>query len=95
MADVEILLSKKITVKYSSNPASDWLGFTKGQMNIHLIEDDGVIMSGMMFNEPYVRDTAKVIQSIWKSQLELPVSEEFSVSKIEEKPREKITTESL
>lgn len=95
MADVEILLSKKITVKYSSNPASDWLGFTKGQMNIHLIEDDGIIMSGMMFNEPYVRDTAKVIQSIWKSQLELPVSEEFSVSKIEEKPREKITTESL
>jgi len=69
-ADVELLLSKRVTDKFSSDPASDWAGFTKGNMNVYLIEDDGVIMSGEMFNEPYVRGTAEVIKSIWKSHIE-------------------------
>lgn len=68
-ADIEVILSKKVTEKFSSDPASDWSGFTSGKMNIHLIEDDGVIMSGAMFKEPYVKGTADVIRSIWDSHL--------------------------
>ena len=66
-ADVELLLSRKVTEQFSSDPKTDWAGLTKGQINIHLIEDDGIIMNGKMFNKPYVHGTAKVIQSIWES----------------------------
>ena len=66
-ADVELLLSRKGTEQFSSDPKTDWAGFTKGQINIHLIEDDGIIMNGEMFKKPYVHGTAKVIQSIWES----------------------------
>ena len=66
-ADVELLLPKEIMEQISSDPTSYWAGFTKGQINIHLIEDDGIIMNGEMFKKPYVHGTAKVIQSIWES----------------------------
>ncbi len=66
-ADVELLLSRKVTEQFSSDPKTDWAGLTKGQINIHLIEDDGIIMNGEMFKKPYVHGTAKVIQSIWES----------------------------
>ncbi|HAC16497.1 MAG TPA: hypothetical protein DCE78_11225, partial [Bacteroidetes bacterium] len=69
-ADVELLLSKKVTANFSTDPIRDWEGFTKGQMNIHLIEDDGIIMSGEMFKEPYVHGTAEVIRSIWNAEQE-------------------------
>jgi malonyl CoA-acyl carrier protein transacylase/thioesterase domain-containing protein/acyl carrier protein len=68
-ADIELLLSKRVTEKFSSDPVRDWTGITKGRMNVHLVEDDGVIMSGEMFRQPYVQGTANVIKSIWKSQL--------------------------
>lgn len=67
--DVEILLSKEITAKISNDPLSDWSGVTSGKVNIHLIEDDGVIMSGSMFKEPYVEGTSNVIKTIWMSHL--------------------------
>ncbi len=68
-ADMELLLSKEVTEKFTSDPASAWAGITKGNMNVHLIEDDGVIMSGEMFKQPYVQRTAEVIKSIWESPL--------------------------
>ncbi|MEX2585649.1 MAG: acyltransferase domain-containing protein [Balneolaceae bacterium] len=84
-ADVELILSKNVTEKFTSDPASAWTGFTKGKMNIHLVEDDGVIMSGEMFHEPYVQATARVIQSIWGShEAEKDVANE-SVTIINEK----------
>ena len=69
-ADVEMLLSREITTSYASAPTYGWDGFTTGQMNIHLIKDDGIIMNGEMFKDPYVQATAEVIRSIWKSQQE-------------------------
>ncbi|MEX2573309.1 MAG: thioesterase domain-containing protein [Balneolaceae bacterium] len=79
-ADVELILSKKVTEKFSSDPASDWAGLTKGNMNVYLIEDDGVIMSAEMFNKPYVQGTAGVIKSIWKLHSgELPDKNRTSV----------------
>lgn len=71
-ADVELFLSKQVTAKFSSDPQTDWAGFTKGKMNIHLIDDDGLIMSGEMFKEPYVSGTAEVIRSIWAAQQDVP-----------------------
>ncbi len=92
-ADVELLLSKEVTANFSSDPASDWSGFTKGDMNIHLIEDDGVIMSGEMFKAPYVNGTAKVIRSIWKSKLDVSDTDKSIVLKHERLiPQENVTT---
>lgn len=68
--DVDLILSRKLTEKFTSDPASAWSGFTKGEMNVHLVEDDGVIMSGEMFKEPWVGGLAHVIQSIWASHRE-------------------------
>lgn len=69
-ADVELILCKGVTDEFSADPASDWAGFTKGNMNVYLIEDDGIIMSGEIFNKPYVLATAGLIRSIWKSHAE-------------------------
>ncbi len=82
-ADVELLLSKKATAKFSTDPMSDWEGFTKGHMNIHLIEDDGIIMSGGMFKEPYVHGTAKVLRSVWEVPPEIPDKDTSSVVEFE------------
>ncbi|MEX0662994.1 MAG: beta-ketoacyl synthase N-terminal-like domain-containing protein [Balneolaceae bacterium] len=92
-ADVELLLSKEVTEKISSDPTSDWAGFTKGHLNIHLIEDDGFIMSGEMFKQPYVHGTAEVIRSIWESQPAVPDTNKSSVVAKSEKlnHREKVT----
>ena len=92
-ADVDLLLSKKITTTYSSPPLFGWEGFTSGRMNIHLIEDDGIIMSGEMFNEPYVQATAEVIRSIWDSQFEAVDTDKSSNAESEKiTHREEITT---
>lgn len=79
-ADVELLLSKEVTSNFSSNPITDWEGFTDGKMNIHLVEDDGIIMSGEMFKAPYVQKTAEVIRAIWESQQEVLNEDESSVA---------------
>jgi len=86
-ADVELIISKVVTDKFSSDPASDWAGFTKGNMNVHLIEDDGIIMSGEMFNEPYVHGTAEVIQSIWKSHNDEMPDKNRSSARDSDKPK--------
>lgn len=94
-ADVELLLSKEVTAEFSSDPTSDWTGFTKGHLNIHLIEDDGIIMSGEMFKEPFVQKTAEVIRSIWKSQLEMTDTDQSIIAMHEKKmPRKKIANQS-
>lgn len=67
-ADMELLLSKDVTERFTSDPASAWTGITKGTMHVHLIQDDGIIMSGEMFKQPYVQGTAEVIKSIWESK---------------------------
>ena len=72
-SDVEIILSRQLLSKYSRNPQKDWSGFTQGRMNIHLIDDDGVIMSDLMFKSPYVNQLAEVIRSIWQQEEELTV----------------------
>ncbi|MGM0507030.1 MAG: hypothetical protein ACQER4_07575, partial [Bacteroidota bacterium] len=73
-ADVDLILSREVTGKFSSDPASDWAGLTNGRLRVHLMEDDGIIMSGEMFHEPYVEALADVIQSIWTSHKEEPAA---------------------
>lgn len=91
-ADVELLLSKGVTEKFTADPETAWTGITNGKMNVHLIEDDSVIMSGEMFKQPYVLKTAEVIKSIWRSQVLPPDSINYDiVQKEEPKPAEKIT----
>lgn len=91
-ADMELLLSKGVTEKFTSDPASAWSGITKGNMNVHLIEDDGVIMSGEMFKQPYVQSTAEVIKSIWESPLKIKDSDKNqSIQREEPKQVEKLT----
>ena len=93
-ADVELFISKEVTANISSDPRHDWAGFTKGHMNIHLIEDDGIIMSGEMFKAPYVHNTAKVIQTIWDSQQDVPDNSRSSVVQIQRVPHsEEVTSE--
>jgi hypothetical protein len=72
-SDVEVILSRQLLSKYSRDPQKDWSGFTQGSMNIHLIDDDGVIMSDLMFKSPYVNQLAEVIRSIWQQEEELTV----------------------
>lgn len=94
-ADVEMLLSKEITTAYSSAPAFGWEGFTSGHMNIHLLDDDGIIMNGEMFKEPYVQGTADLIRSIWDSQQKAVVTEKAFPAESEKViQREEIATES-
>jgi hypothetical protein len=67
-ADVEIILSRQLLSKYSSDPGRDWSGFTRGNMNIHKVNDDGIIMSDLMFKPPYVDQLAEIIGSIWERE---------------------------
>jgi thioesterase domain-containing protein/acyl carrier protein len=67
-ADVEIILSRQLLSKYSKNPTKDWSGFTRGNMNIHKVNDDGIIMSDLMFKPPYVDQLAEIIGSIWERE---------------------------
>jgi len=67
-SEVELIISKPLTEKFSEDPEKDWSGFTKGKMNVHLIEDDGIIMSGVMFDEPYVGGLANVMKDIMTSK---------------------------
>ena len=69
-SDVELILSKPLTAQFAKNPEKDWAGYTKGKMNIHLVEDDGIIMSGTMFKEPYVGGLANIIREIWAKEAE-------------------------
>lgn len=69
-SDVEIILSRQLLSKYTNDPQKDWSGFTKGGMNIHQIDDDGVIMSDLMFKSPYVNQLAEVIRSVWQQENE-------------------------
>lgn len=94
-ADVELLLSREITTAYSTAPTYGWEGFTNGQMNIHLIDDDGIIMNGEMFKEPYVHATAEVIRSVWasyESQKEVPDTNKCKVTKHEKMKQKTLTT---
>ena len=94
-ADVDLLLSKQVTAVFSSDPTSDWAGITKGHMNVHLIDDDGIIMSGEMFKEPYVQKTAELIRSLWKAQLELTDADQPPITVNEKKmSRKKIVNQS-
>ncbi|MCH8559030.1 MAG: acyltransferase domain-containing protein, partial [Balneolia bacterium] len=67
-ADVELLIPKQISESYAHAPDFGWNGFTGGKMNIHLIEDDGQIMSGEMFKQPYVNKTAEIVKGIWNKK---------------------------
>lgn len=67
-ADVEIILSRQLLSKYSNDPARDWSGFTQGNMTINEVNDDGVIMSDLMFKSPYVDQLAEIISSIWNRE---------------------------
>ncbi|MDZ7807372.1 MAG: thioesterase domain-containing protein [Gracilimonas sp.] len=78
-SDVELILSKSLTAKFSKDPEKDWSGFTNGKVNVHLVEDDGVIMSGVMFDEPYVDGLANIIRAIWANE---PKSSDSSTSKL-------------
>jgi|AntRauTorcE11897_2_1112592.scaffolds.fasta_scaffold00406_3 aspartate racemase len=69
-SDVEIILSAPLLSKYSKNPMKDWSGFTKGKVNVHLINDDGVIMSDLMFKAPYVNQLAEIFTFIWDQEKE-------------------------
>lgn len=67
-SDVEIILSRQLLSKYSCDPARDWSGFTRGNIKIHQVNDDGIIMSDLMFKSPYVDQLAEIIDSIWNRE---------------------------
>jgi len=59
---VDLFMSKEVAQGYSNNPEKDWQGITDGEVNVHLINDDGIIAGGEMFNEPYVNDLAEKVR---------------------------------
>jgi len=62
---VDLFMSKEVVQGYSKNPEKDWEGITEGKVNVHLVNDDGIIAGGEMFNEPYVNNlAAKVSQCL-------------------------------
>jgi hypothetical protein len=95
-SDVEIILSKPLTAKFSQDPEKDWLGFTNGKMNVHLVDDDGVIMSGAMFEEPYVDKLANILNNILTKESETHDNSSTGKSTLEfRKPKRDAITSAL
>ena len=60
---VTLFLAKKVTEGYSDDPERDWSGLATGEIDAHMIAEDGALMVGSMFETPYVRDLAELLDA--------------------------------